>query len=267
MYASEQLLCLVCLRQKGNVYEAGKTGVCVTVQPHSLTPEWLCVCASTDTGAGVFLFSPPGWCWSWCYPSVLQRRNDPMPGCVCLEEWMNTLLLAFPSFLDLHLAFLQLSHLELISRLKSSRIKEWEFIFPLNLFYLQTHTLSLKNISGLPSPNFCPVLLKKCWRALKWEIVLILLNLVWTWPLCILHFKLLQCILKHLLLKKSLDKLRYQAIKAKFCTENPLEYLFFSIFHPRISKYFTNIDYTSAALEASKNWQLFSFFFPSFNRW
>lgn len=75
---------------------------------------------------------------------------------------MNTLLLAFPSCLDLHLAFLQLSHLELISRLKSTRIKEWEFIFPLNLFYLQNHTLSLKNISGLPSSNFCPVPLKKC---------------------------------------------------------------------------------------------------------
>lgn len=77
-------------------------------------------------------------------PSVLQRRNNPMPGCVYLEEQMNTLPLAFPSFLDLHLAFLQLSHLEGISRLKSTRVKEWEFIFLLNLFYLQTHALPLK---------------------------------------------------------------------------------------------------------------------------
>lgn len=184
-------------------------------------------------------------------PSVLQRRNKPMPGCVCLEEQMNTLLLACPSFLHLHLAFLQLSQLEWISRLKRDRIKEWEFIFLLNLFYLLTQTLSLKSISGLPSPKFASSLKKKkSWRALEREIVVILLNLIWTCPLCILHFKLLQCILKHLLLKKNLDKFRYQAIKAKFCTENPLEYLFFSIFHPRISKYFTNIDYTSVALEA-----------------
>lgn len=196
-----------------------------------------------------------------------------LPFCSSKEEWPSARLCMLggidehpPSSLPFlpwsPSGFLQLSHLELISRLKSTRIKEWEFIFPLNLFYLQNHTLSLKNISGLPSSNFCPVPLKKCWRALKWEIVLILLNLVWTWPLCILHSKLLQCILKHLLLKKGLDKLRYQAIKVKFCTENPLEYLFFSIFHPRISKYFTNIDYTSAPLEARKNWQLFSFFFP-----
>lgn len=68
-------------------------------------------------------------------------------------------------------------------------------------------------------------------------------------PASVLHFKLLQCILKHLLLKKILDKPRYQAIKANIYIEI-LEYLYFGIFHPKISKYFTNIDYTSAALEA-----------------
>lgn len=42
---------------------------------------------------------------------------------------MTALLLDFPSFLDRRLAFLQLRHLEQISRLKSTRIKEWEFVF------------------------------------------------------------------------------------------------------------------------------------------